>query len=84
MPADFRVSITDSDAPNGYPISSFTWFIVPARIADAEKGRAITAMLKWVLDDGQRLAPSLLYAPLPPQVVELERPAVDKIVVGSG
>jgi phosphate transport system substrate-binding protein len=84
MPADFRVSITDGEAPNGYPISSFTWFLIPARIADAEKGRAITAMLKWVLDDGQRLAPSLLYAPLPPRVIELERPAIDRILVGAG
>ena len=41
MPADFRVSITDADAPDAYPISSFTWLLVPARIAEVEKGDAL-------------------------------------------
>ena len=83
MPPDFRVFITNSAAPNAYPISSFTWFLVPVRIADAAKANALTTMLSWMLDEGQKIAPSLLYAPLPPQVIELERPAIDRISVGA-
>jgi phosphate transport system substrate-binding protein len=65
MPPDFRVSITDADGPDAYPISGFTWLLVPARFADAQKGTAMKKFLAWMLEDGQTLAPPLLYAPPP-------------------
>jgi phosphate transport system substrate-binding protein len=83
MPRDFRVSITDADGPEAYPISSFTWLLVPARFADASKGEAMKKFLEWMLADGQALAPPLLYAPLPPKVVELEREELASVHVAS-
>src|SRR5438046_4357307 len=83
MPADFRVSITDAAAADAYPIASFTWLLVPTRIKDAEKGRAMKDFLAWMLVDGQKLAPALQYAPLPEAVIGLERPALDRITVGA-
>jgi phosphate transport system substrate-binding protein len=83
MPEDFRVSITDSPTPDAYPISSFTWLLIPTRIADAGKGAAIKKFLGWMLTDGQRLAPPLSYAPLPASVVALEQQALDRIQVGG-
>jgi len=76
MPADFRVSITDTDAPTGYPIASFTWLVMPTRTADDEKRKAFRLFLDWMLTDGQRVAPTLLYVALPQPVVELERKAI--------
>src|SRR3989449_5586234 len=61
MPADFRVSITDATGADAYPIASFTWLLVPARIADANKGRALTQFLEWMLGEGQALAAPLNY-----------------------
>jgi len=83
MPADFRVSITDAAAADAYPIASFTWLLVPTRIKDAEKGRAMKDFLAWMLVDGQKLAPALQYAPLPEAVIGLERQALDRITVGA-
>ena len=83
MPPDFRVSITDASAAEAYPIASFTWLLVPTRIKDAEKGRAIKEFLVWMLADGQKLAPSLQYAPLPEAVIGLERQALERIAVGA-
>jgi phosphate transport system substrate-binding protein len=83
MPADFRVSITDPAGADAYPIASFTWLLVPARIADANKGRALKQFLEWMLADGQALAPPLNYAPLPAAVVELERKTLKDITVGG-
>ena len=83
MPRDFRVSITDADAPDAYPISGFTWLLVPARFSDPAKGEAMKKFLEWMLADGQALAPSLLYAPRPSKVVELEREAIAKVQVES-
>ena len=83
MPSDFRVSITDAATADAYPIASFTWLLVPTRIKDAEKGRAMKDFLAWMLVDGQKLAPALQYAPLPEAVIGLERQALDRITVGA-
>jgi len=73
MPDDFRVSITDAAGKNAYPISSFTWMLIPANIPDANKSKAIHAFLAWMLTDGQKIAPDLDFAPLPKPVVEKEQ-----------
>jgi phosphate transport system substrate-binding protein len=83
MPADFRVSVTDAAAPAAYPIASFTWLLVPSRIADETKGGAIRQFLAWMLGDGQGFAAALGYAPLPPAVIDLERKAVQTLQVGG-
>jgi phosphate transport system substrate-binding protein len=79
MPADFRVSITNAAGEKAYPIASFTWLLIPEKIADPKKGKAITGFLKWMLKDGQALAPALLYAPLPKEVVAMEEKAIGQI-----
>src|SRR5262249_41314628 len=67
---DFGVSITEPAAADAYPISSFTWLLIPTRIADKAKGEAIKRFLDWMLTQGQTMAAPLNYAPLPPAVVE--------------
>lgn len=79
MPADFRVSITNSADDDAYPISSFTWILVPEHIDDRAKRQAITSFLKWVLTDGQKLAAPLHYAPLPEEIAKRALKAVDRI-----
>jgi phosphate transport system substrate-binding protein len=83
MPEDFRVSITDPASPDAYPISSFTWLLIPTRIADKTKGEIIKQFLGWMLSDGQAMTTPLNYAPLPPAVIEMERRAIDTITVGG-
>jgi len=79
MPADFRVSITNASGEKAYPIASFTWLLIPEKIDDPKKGKAITGFLKWMLKDGQRFAPELLYAPLPKEVVAMEEKAIGQV-----
>ena len=69
MPDDFRVSITNAPGKNAYPISTFTWLLIPAKFQDAAKGSAVKAFLQWMLVDGQKDCSDLQYAPLPKQVV---------------
>jgi phosphate transport system substrate-binding protein len=76
MPDDFRVSITNAEGKNTYPISSFTWLLVPAQIPDAKKRAVITGFLHWMLKDGQKFAEPLAYAQLPTEVVEKEKKAI--------
>lgn len=79
IPDDFRVSITDAPGPNVYPVSSFTWLLVPEEIKDPKKGKAIVDFLKWMLHDGQGLTEALSYAKLPAEVVQKEEKAISKI-----
>ncbi len=69
MPADFRVSITNAPGKDAYPISSFTWLLIPAQSKDAAKGKIIADFLNWMVDDGQKMTAELTYAPLPESVV---------------
>jgi phosphate transport system substrate-binding protein len=79
MPDDFRVSITNAPGKNAYPISSFTWLLVPTQIPDASKASAIKAFLQWMLADGQKIAPTLDYAPLPKEVVAKESKQIAEV-----
>ena len=79
MPADFRVSITNAPGKTAYPISSFTWLLIPAKIQDAGKRDAIKGFMKWMLTDGQAYAEPLSYAKLPKEVVAKELKAVNDI-----
>jgi phosphate transport system substrate-binding protein len=79
MPDDFRVSITNADGKDAYPISSFTWLLIPEKIADPAKKKAITDFLKWMLTDGQSMTEALDYAKLPKPVVDKEMKAIGKI-----
>ena len=68
MPADFRVSIADAPGATSYPISSFTWLLIPEKIPDAAKKAAIKDFLAWMLKDGQMYNEALSYAKLPAPV----------------
>jgi phosphate transport system substrate-binding protein len=79
MPDDFRVSITDAPGKTAYPISSFTWLLVPAKFSDAAKRDAIKGFVKWMLADGQNYTEALSYAKLPKEVVAKELKALNNI-----
>ena len=76
MPADFRVSITNAPGAGTYPISSFTWMLVPRDAKDKTKGAALKAFLLWGITDGQKNTQPLSYAPLAKSVVEKELAAL--------
>lgn len=79
MPADFRVSITNAPGKDAYPISSFTWLLIPVQAKDAARGKIISDFLNWMLADGQKMTADLTYAPLPQNVVEKVKVAIKQI-----
>lgn len=70
IPADYRVSITNAPGKDAYPISSFTWMLVPLKSSDPAKGKIIKDLLSWIVNSGESEAASLSYAPLPKSVAE--------------
>jgi phosphate transport system substrate-binding protein len=79
MPEDFRVSITNAEGENSYPISSFTWLLLYQNPKDKAKSRIMIDFVKWALTDGQKYTADLGYAPLPQSVVKMEMAALGKI-----
>jgi phosphate transport system substrate-binding protein len=79
MPADFRVSITNPAGKDAYPISSFTWLLIPAQSKDPAKGKIIVDLLNWVESDGQRMTSELAYAPLPESVVNKVKETIKQV-----
>jgi phosphate transport system substrate-binding protein len=69
MPADYRVSITNAPAKNAYPISSFTWLLIPNPAKDPTNGKVLIDFLKWMLQH-ENEASALYYAPLPAAVAQ--------------
>jgi phosphate transport system substrate-binding protein len=79
MPADFRVSITNAPGKDAYPISSFTWLLIPLHSKDPAKGKVLADFLDWMVSGGQKLTSALDYAPLPANVAAKEKAAIQQV-----
>lgn len=76
MPADYRVSITNAPGDTAYPISSFTWLLIPTHSSNTAKTQTLKDFLTWMLDHGESEAPSMDYAPLPAEVQTMVRKSI--------
>jgi phosphate transport system substrate-binding protein len=79
MPDDFRVSITNAPGKDAYPISSFTWLLIPAQSKDPAKGKILGDFLNWMVADGQKMTSDLSYAPLPDNVAAKVKEAIKQV-----
>jgi phosphate transport system substrate-binding protein len=79
MPADFRVSITNAPGKTAYPISSFTWLLIPVQAKDPKNGKILADFLNWMVNDGQRMTAQLAYAPLPDAVAEKVKATIKQV-----
>jgi phosphate transport system substrate-binding protein len=79
MPTDFRVSITNAPGKDAYPISSFTWLLIPEQSKDAAKGKILADFLAWMVNDGQKMTAQLAYAPLPESVAAKVRVEIKQV-----
>lgn len=78
-PNDFRVSITNAPGKEAYPISSFTYLLIPKTWKDGSKKNAMVGFLNWMIDQGQGKVTSLNYAPLPKEIAEKEKAVIKSI-----
>jgi len=79
MPADFRVSITNAPGKDAYPISSFTWLLIPSQSKDPAKGKILADLLNWMVGEGQTMTNALAYAPLPENVAAKVKEAIKQV-----
>ncbi len=79
MPSDFRVSITNAPGKDAYPISSFTWLLIPQQSKDPAKGKILADFLNWMIGPGQAMTADLTYAPLPGNVAEKVKAEIKQV-----
>lgn len=79
IPADFRVSITNAPGKDAYPISSFTWLLIPQKSKDPAKGKILADFLNWMITDGQKMTSALDYAPLPDNVAAKVKETIKQV-----
>lgn len=79
LPENFRAFISDPEGAESYPIVTYTWLLVPKKVADPDKAKAIEAMVEYGLTDGQKVAAELGYVPLPTTVATQVATAADAI-----
>lgn len=84
MPADTRVSLTNTDAVDGYPISSFTWLILYKEQnyndRSADQAKQTIKLIDWVVSgDAQKVTTKVHYAPLPEAAVAKAKAVLSKV-----
>ncbi len=87
IPADGKVSLTNTDAKNGYPIAGFTWILVYKEQnyggRSLNKATEMMKMIKWMTHDAQKYCEPLNYAPLPKAAVKVAE-SIIKTVTYNG
>ena len=83
LPADLRVSITNSDNALAWPISTFTYLLTYAEVPDKGKALAMARYFWWGTHDGQQYAKDLGYAPLPKDVQAKAEEKIRSITSGG-
>lgn len=86
VPPHMKVSITDTDSPDGYPISSFTWILVYRDLSylkDVNKAKELYNLLWWIIHEGQEFATPMNYAPLPQSIISQLENNLKRLVFGN-
>ena len=85
LPADtdYRISIVNSPGAGAYPISSLTWLLLYREQTDSVKARKLVEFLRWALNQGEKQAAALDYAPLPSAIADRLLQRLDSIQVKS-
>jgi phosphate transport system substrate-binding protein len=76
-------SITNEPGADTYPIAAFSWVILRTSYTDANKGKAVVYLFKWLISDGQSIGTALQYAPLPSAVQTLAQDNLKQVKAGG-
>jgi phosphate transport system substrate-binding protein len=81
IPKDLQIKVPDPQGPEAYPIVTYTWLLCRGRYKDAQEAETLKNVIRYCLQDGQRISPELGYLPLPEEVARKALEALDDIKV---
>lgn len=79
LPENLVATLPDPEGEDSYPIVTYTWILAYQQYPDANKLQALQGVLNWSLTEGQEFSSELGYIPLPENVTERVKAAVDSI-----
>ena len=83
-----QVSIVNAPGPSSYPITSFTYLLLYEQldraVGSADLAGATVHLVHWMITDGQRFSPGLLYVPIPEDVAEIGRQGLARVTYEGG
>ncbi|BBN97597.1 phosphate ABC transporter substrate-binding protein PstS [Sporolactobacillus terrae] len=75
-------SIVNSSGDTSYPIAGYTWALLFKNPSDANKGKQMVDLFNWITSsNGQSIAKTLYYAPLPKNVADSAKTLLQSIKV---
>jgi phosphate transport system substrate-binding protein len=82
---DPRIPIVNppATATDAYPISTLTFLIIPKDGPDKAKRAALKSFIQYIIGDGQGVADSLNYAPLPDGVKQYDQQQLNQMTAGG-
>jgi phosphate transport system substrate-binding protein len=83
--ADPRTPIVNppASAPDAYPIAGLTFLMVPKDGTNRAKRAALKKFIQYIIGDGQAVAATLNYAPLPDSVQQFDKQQLDQMLAGG-
>jgi len=74
-------SIVDAAGADSYPISGYSWVIVYKKPTNPGRAKLVRDVLRWLVTDGQKVAESVDYVPLPQNVQHRALSIIDQMQV---
>lgn len=81
FPDNLIAWVPDPDAKDAYPIATYTWLICYKQYHDKGKFQVLRDLLTYCVTDGQKESEALGYIPLPPEVADKAKAAIQNIVL---
>lgn len=79
LPENLRAFITDPEGEDSYPLVTYTWLMAYKKYKDPNKAKTLKEVLEWGLTEGQKYSVELGYIPLPQEVAQKVKAAVEQI-----
>jgi phosphate transport system substrate-binding protein len=81
FPENLIAWVPDPDAKDAYPIATYTWLICYKHYKDKLKFQLLQSLLNYCATDGQKESEALGYIPLPPEVADKDKAAIQNITL---
>jgi phosphate transport system substrate-binding protein len=83
LSSDMKVTLTDTEAAEGYPLAGFTWVLLYKEQAYQghveEKARELVRLVRWMTHEGQKYAEPMQYTPLSKAVVAKAETLIESV-----
>lgn len=79
MPANLRLFLPDPDGDQSYPITTYSWLLLPKQYAAPGKAEQVRRFVGWCLTQGQHFSTEYGYAPLPQPVASAALKALETV-----